>query len=185
LRGGFRSSRRFVGWQTFFNFGDGNVRPNKRIDPTISTPMFNLPRSPIAGEGGPTALAQRNLLRHVTWSLPSGQSIARAMNVAALTTTDLSELAPLGQNLNRSTPLFYYILKEALVATGGKTLGPVGGRIVGEVIIGLLQLDRSSYLSVNRNWKPTLPDRFGQLTNDFRMVDFLTFAGVSPAQRGQ
>jgi len=67
----------------------------------------------------------------------------------------------------------------------GHTLGPVGGRIVGEVLIGLLQLNRNSYLSANPRWRPTLLDRFGQQTNDFRMVDMLTFAGVAPAQRAQ
>jgi hypothetical protein len=81
--------------------------------------------------------------------------------------------------LDESTPLWYYVLKEAEVMEGGVHLGPVGGRIVGEVIIGLLQLDRHSYLSENPRWRPTLPRRNGQVTGDFRMVDFLTFAGVA------
>ncbi len=67
---------------------------------------------------------------------------------------------------------------------GGRTLGPVGGRIVAEVFLGLLRLDRNSYFS-ERRWKPTLPTRSGQVTGDFRMVDFLTFAGVDPTSRGQ
>jgi hypothetical protein len=54
-----------------------------------------------------------------------------------------------------------------------------GGRIVGEVIIGLLQLDRQSYLSDEPRWRPTLPQRSGQVTGNFRMVDFLNFAGVA------
>ena len=66
----------------------------------------------------------------------------------------------------------------------GLTLGPVGGRIVGEVFIGLLQLDRGSFLSVP-GWRPTLPTESGQVTGDFRMVDFLTLAGVDPTSRGQ
>jgi hypothetical protein len=68
---------------------------------------------------------------------------------------------------------------------GGLRLGPVGGRIVGEVIIGLLQLDRYSFLSVEPQWRLTLPTRSGEVTGDFRMVDFLTFAGVDPTNRGQ
>jgi Animal haem peroxidase len=183
LRGGFRTPRRFIGWQTFFDFGDGNMRPNKLIDTTISTPLFDLPLAAIATLSPPaeppTALPQRNLLRHLTWQLPSGQRIARYMKVPALSSDDLKELKDFGNNLDQSTPLWYYVLKEAEVMENGLRLGPVGGRIVGEVIIGLLQLDRQSYLSDEPRWRPTLPQRSGQVTGDFRMVDFLTFAGVA------
>jgi hypothetical protein len=185
LRGGVRAPRRFIGWQTFFDFGDGNMRTNKRLDTSLSTPLFQLPRSAIAGEGGPISLAQRNLLRHITWSLPSGQSIARAMRAPVLSSGDLADVGALGANLGRSTPLWFYILREAHVIAQGRTLGPVGGRIVGEVLIGLMQLNRNSYLRANPGWRPTLLNRLGQQTNDFKMVDFLTFAGVAPAQRGQ
>jgi len=70
LRGGFRAPRRFVGWQTFFDFGDGQVKRNKRIDTKLSTPLFHLPIGAIASHSGPTALPVRNLLRQVTWSYP-------------------------------------------------------------------------------------------------------------------
>jgi hypothetical protein len=33
LRGGSRSARRFIGWQTFFDFGDGEVKPNRKPTP--------------------------------------------------------------------------------------------------------------------------------------------------------
>ena len=66
-----------------------------------------------------------------------------------------------------------------------KRSGRSADGFVGEVLIGLLQLNRNSYLSANPRWRPTLLDRFGQQTNDFKMVDMLTFAGVAPAQRGQ
>jgi hypothetical protein len=49
LSGGARASRRFIGWQTFFDFGDGEVKPNKRIDTRLSTPLFALPVPTIAG----------------------------------------------------------------------------------------------------------------------------------------
>lgn len=188
LRGGARAPRRFIGWQTFFDFGGvhaAELKPNKRIDTKISTPLFHLPLGTIPGrELKVVALPQRNLLRHVTWQLPSGQSIARHMEVPALAKADLSELSVFGQGLDESTPLWYYILKEAQVMEGGLHLGPVGGRIVSEVIIGLLQLDRNSCLSTP-SWRPTLPTRSGQVTGDFRMADFLTFAGVDPTSRGQ
>ncbi|MDQ6727850.1 MAG: heme peroxidase family protein [Actinomycetota bacterium] len=185
LVGGYRAPRRFIGWQTFFDFGDGNVKPNKMIDTKLSTPLFNLPLSTIAARNLPTVLPQRNLLRHVTWSMPSGQAIARAMGMAPLTPGDLPELAGYGLGLDASSPLWFYVLREAELAAGGLHLGPVGGRIVAEVLLGLLQLDRDSYLNAAPGWRPTLPTRAGAVTGDFRMVDFLTFAGVDPTSRGQ
>jgi Animal haem peroxidase len=179
LRGGFRAPRRFIGWHTFFDFGDGNMKPNKLIDTKISTPLLNLPLATIATGEPPTSLPQRNLLRQVTWELPSGQSIARHMRVPALSGGDLSELKDFGSNLHESSPLWYYVLKEAEVVEKGARLGPVGGRIVGEVIIGLLQLDRNSFMASDPDWKPVLPTRSGSVTGDFRMVDFLTLAGVT------
>jgi hypothetical protein len=184
LRGGARAARRFVGWQTFFDFGDGQVRPNKMIDTKISTPLFHLPLGAIASGTPPESLMQRNLLRHLTWQLPSGQSIAKEMGMAQLSSSDLTELQPIEPRFTQSTPLLYYILKEAEVMEGGSRLGPVGGRIAAEVIIGLLQLDSESYLNVQPNWLPTLPTRGGS-PESFRMVDFLTFAGVDPATRKQ
>jgi hypothetical protein len=195
LRGGARAPRRFIGWQTFFNFGaiprptgggtlGDDVRPNKLIDTHLSTPLFNLPLQTIASGTPPTSLAQRNLLRQVTWSMPAGQSIARVMGVPALDKQDLKELRDYHLGLDESTPLWFYVLKEAEVMAGGLHLGPVGGRIVGEVIVGLLQLDRESYLWQPR-WRPTLPTIGGHVTGDFHMIDFLAFAGVDPISRGQ
>src|SRR5581483_6468126 len=161
LRGGFRAPRRFIGWQTFFDFGDGEVKPNKRIDAKLSTPLFTLPLNAIASHDAPTSLAQRNLLRHLTWALPSGQTIARQMDADALSAADLDELAGLGVGFERNTPLWYYVLKEAEVMEDGLRLGPVGGRIVGEVFLGLLRADPASYLTLLPNWRPTLPTRAG------------------------
>ena len=81
------------------------------------------------------------------------------------------------------TPLWFYALKEGDSMANGEHLGPVGGRIVGEVFIGVLQLDSRSYLGADPRWKPTLPTRFNKVDGTFKMVDFLTFAGVDPVSR--
>lgn len=179
MRGGKRAARRFIDWQTFFNFGDGNSRSNKRIDAKLSTPLMHLlgSRGPAPGmpQDGVQSLASRNLMRHVNFGLPSGQAIARVMGVQVLTPAQLVELQP--YSMDRSTPLWYYILKEAQVLEDGLKMGPVGGRIVGEVFIGLLKADRSSYLSADRNWKPTLPSA---TAGDFKVTDLLKFAGMVP-----
>jgi hypothetical protein len=150
----------------------------KRIDTHISTPLFNLPLGAIASHDQPQVLPQRNLLRGVTWNLPSGQAIAAEIGAPALSAADLAELKPY-KGFNSSTPLWYYALKEAEVTTSGLHLGPVAGRIVGEVLIGLLQSDPSSYLVAKPGWQPTLGPRRGK----FGMTDFLRFAGVDPAAR--
>jgi hypothetical protein len=189
LRGG-RSMRRFVGWQTFFDFGTdpytgkAEVKPNKRIDRKLSTPLFLLPTGTLPAPGGPISLAQRNLLRHLTWQLPSGQSVAREMGTPMLSSGDLDELRALGGGLESNTPLWYYTLAEAEVMEDGLRLGPVGGRIVAEVILGLLELDPASFVRIRPNWRPTLPAKFSG-RGEFRMIDFLAYAGVDPASRGQ
>src|SRR3954468_12075532 len=71
LRGGARAPRRYVGWQTFFDFGDGQVKTHKPTDPPPSTPLFRLPLGAIPTHDQPISLPQRNLLRHLTWQLPS------------------------------------------------------------------------------------------------------------------
>ncbi len=182
LRGRARARRRFIGWQTFFDFGDGQVRPNKRIDTRISTALFNLPLQTIATGDPPTALPQRNLLRYVTWSLPSGQAIARAMGIPVLGADSFPELRQFNVGFDASTPLWYYILKEAQVLGDGLTLSGIGARIVGEVFIGLLQLDPTSYLVAQPTWRPTFPRR---AADRFTMVDLLTYARVDPASRRQ
>ena len=102
------------------------------------------------------------------------------MGIQPLTPSQLAELAIFNVGLENNTPLWYYVLKEAELMADGLTLAGVGARLVGEVIIGLLQLDKTSYLS--QGWQPTLPRRAPET---FDMVDLLTFAGLDPAARGQ
>ena len=57
------------------------------------------------------------------------------------------------------------MLKEAEALDDGDRLGPVGGRIVGEVLVGIIEADPESFRSVDPSWTPTLPShepgRFG------------------------
>ena len=80
-------------------------------------------------------------------------------------------------DMETSTPLWYYILKEAELMEDGLRLGPVGGRIVGDVFIGLLKADETSYLAARPHWTPVLPS---VTSGEFRITDLLTFAGVVP-----
>lgn len=176
LRGGARGTRRFIGWHTFFRFPgfESDTRPNKRIDTTLSTPLFELPLGAIASGLPPISLAERNLLRHLTWSLPSGQAVAAAMGGPVLPESHFAELASIEPSFVSSTPLWYYVLREADVLANGETLGPIGGRLVAEVFIGLLRADPASILNTPVPFVPTL----GPSPGVFTMVDFLRIAGV-------
>ena len=68
-----------------------------------------------------------------------------------------SELADLEEfGLDEATPLWFYVLREAERRAEGKSLGPVGGRIVTEVFVGLLDGDPLSYRRADPYWEPTL-----------------------------
>jgi len=121
------------------------------------------------------SLASRNLMRHVNFGIPSGQAIARRMGVPSLIPAQLDMLKPF--DMEKSRPLWFYILKEAELMENGLRLGPVGSRIVGEVFIGLLKADASSYLAAQPDWTPVLPSA---TPGDFRITDLLRFAGVVP-----
>ena len=70
-----------------------------------------------------------------------------------LSRQDVSELESFGVKLERSTPLFDYVLKEAELMEQG-CADPVGGRIVAEVLIGLLQTDPASFAVAQPGWQP-------------------------------
>jgi Animal haem peroxidase len=189
LLGGYPAARRYVGWQTFFDLGDGQVKNNKKIDPTISSVLFTLPIPAIAPhtQKAPAVLPQRNLLRQLTWGLPSGQAVARAMGVVPLAAADLADIGGVYRPFATSTPLWYYILAEAKIAADGLHLGPVGGRIVTETLIGLLRADPASYLSAFPRFSPFLgtdlvlgpaPDASISGDRSYTRAHFLYYAGV-------
>lgn len=182
LRGGKRAARRFVEWENFFAVGDpARLTPGKRIDSRLSTALFALITGAPGQVGGPgvgtpnnpESLAQRNLLRGLALRLPSGQAMARRLGIKPLV---LEELAQLKVGFERSTPPWYYILKESELEKNneGRRLGPVGARIVAEVFIGVLRGDRLSYLSADPDWRPEL----GNSRGEFFIADLLKFSGV-------
>ena len=59
----------------------------------------------------------------------------------------------------------------------GRQLGPVGGRIMAEVLVGLLQRDPNSYLYLDPAWKPAAP--IASQTGKFAFADLLKFAGAA------
>jgi len=83
--------------------------------------------------------------------LPSGEAVARYLNEEPL---DANEIGAEEAGWPGETPLWYYILREADIRSSGNRLGPVGARIVGDVLMGLLDLDMSSVRHAPAGWQP-------------------------------
>ncbi len=169
--GGFRAlpAGLVIDWGHFFDgLPGGPPQPARAIDTHLSRPLARLP-AVVAPPGAPNrSLAWLNLVRGKWLGLPSGQAVARAMGQA-----------PLDDGVLRldgaAAPLWFYVLAEAETLGEGRHLGPVGGRIVAEVLLGLADADPESFLSVDPTWTPFLGPTPGQFT-----VSDLVAYGASP-----
>lgn len=162
-----------------------------RIDTSLAAPLASLP-SDVAS--GPSSLLLRNLQRGVALGLPSGQDVAAAMCLPILRDEEISigqsvdepesslpSIVDISPNFAGNCPLWTYILAEAArnktlqaVPVEGKVsintpqLGPVGGRIIAEVFLGLMFGDKSSLLRAHPSWVPPHTGR-GYALRDFVM----------------
>ena len=150
------------------------ARKPRKLDTKLSLPLANLPASVVPPPDPTVHLAARNNLRGKRVRLPSGQQVAKAMRLTPLSNAQLGIGADPGWG--GEAPLWYYILKEAeLPPNNAERLGAVGGRIVAEVLVGLLQRDQTSYLYLDPAWKPAPP--IATTTGEFTFVDLLKFGG--------
>jgi len=165
-----------VDWAYFFNVDDQRPpQASKRIDTILAHSLIELPESVVGETEIPEdhSLAYRDLVRGEALDLPSGEAIARAMGIEPLSRDEVG-LNQMGWN--SETPLWFYILREAEFRHGGEQLGEVGGRIVAEVLLGLIDGDPNSYRNAPTQWRPELP---GAQEGKFTMADLLRFAGYS------
>ncbi|HYO35965.1 MAG TPA: peroxidase family protein [Geodermatophilus sp.] len=134
----------------------------KRLDGRLAASLIRLPLEVTGAldQEHHQSLAVRDLQRGLATGLPSGEAVARELGVEPLRPDQVgvAEHGWVGE-----TPLWYYVLKEAEVCAAGRHLGPVGGRIVAEVLTAVVERDPTSYLAVEPGWSPpTARDgRFG------------------------
>jgi hypothetical protein len=160
-----------VDWRLLFDVpGQLPAQRAKPIDGQLPASLLRLPES-ITGTVDIEAyrsLAARDLQRGEGTGLPSGEAVARAVGAKPLTRLELA----LG-DWQDETPLWLYIQREATIQSEGDRLGEVGGRIVAEVLIGIIRKDPESYLSSNPAWQPTLPSH---QAGTFKIRDLLILA---------
>lgn len=179
--------------------GDAAIRKKRlqfayRIDTALVNPLSMLPKAVVGDK--PRSLGARNLVRSLRLRLPSGQDVARAMGVTPLADKDIligqgvdrpdkplkNIVQAAGSVFADNCPLWTYVLAEAmqhktavkLPVKENKTvktpqLGPVGGRIVAEVLLGLMYGDGASMLSLHPHWHP-------KTGRGFALRDFVRYA---------
>jgi len=170
-----------------------------KIDTSLVNPVGTLPGVVVSNP--PVSLAERNLLRGWRMRLPSGQAVARAMGVHPLSDAHIKigkftgdpadTLVPIldigggafSKAFADNCPLWTYVLAETEEVTipfntrdglqqiKSRRLGPVGGRIVAETIVGILVGDSSSFLNQNPLWKPS-----EAVNGQFGLREFIQFA---------
>jgi hypothetical protein len=167
---------RVIDWRRFFALDTARPpQPSRRIDARIAHTLIDLPESVVGVTEIPEhhSLAVRDLQRARALDLPSGEAVARAMGFAPL---PADQIALRTRGWQGETPLWYYVLKEAEVQGEGVRLGEVGGRIVTEVLVGLLDGDPGSYRNSAMNWKPTMS---AKIPGTFTVADLLRVASVA------
>jgi hypothetical protein len=159
-----------IEWSRLFDVqGARPAQRAKLIDGRLARSLIELPAA-ITGEvelNAYQSLAGRDLERGQAYGLPSGEAVAEAMGEAPLADDPLGLRAA---GWSGETPLWLYFLAESASCGRGEQLGPSGGRIVAEVLIGILDADRGSYRANDPGWTPTLPAR----EEGFGLTDLLS-----------
>ncbi len=173
-----------IDWDLFFdqeglfgitkNSGQQAYKPDMSLVPELR--LLPLPETGL----GPAELANRNLLRGQQLGLPSGQDVAKAMGVEplrddqviigpAIDSKDTAAITAYGSGFSGKAPLWAYLgaenVNQVFSVSDGRisgrdgdwSLGPVGGRIVVETIVGLLLDDNTSILH-NPSYRPPKAD---------------------------
>jgi hypothetical protein len=81
------------------------------------------------------------------------------------------------------TPLWYYILREAEHYGTDKVskLGPLGSRLVGEVILGAIHWQENSVLKAKKNgWTSKMLEKLGKPGSEVKFLDLAEYAGPQP-----
>ncbi len=139
---------------------------SKAVDHLLADELIRLPDSVVGRSASENdrSLAFRNLLRGFVLGLPSGQRLALALRDKGYPIDPQADLAFCDipgwhcvdarwrAKLERHTPLFFYLMREAGVLGGGERLGPVGSAVLMEVFGAMLLLCDSFFSEPD--WRP-------------------------------
>jgi hypothetical protein len=170
-----------IDWRRFYEVEEKELKQlnyTRKIDTNMALGLKNLPQfKKIRPEVQPhfLSMATRNLLRGRLVSLPSGQKVAERLGEKALAPEDILKEVAQDQakilinddyKFHESTPLWYYILREAMVQTEGNHLGKVGSRIVAETFIGLIQNSSINVIDEQPELRFSMPELLKKIPGD-------------------
>lgn len=190
-------SKNYIDWSLFFfSLEDDNQKSTKRnFSKKINTFIDFKMASDVPVPSGSQNIVFRNLHSGYLMKLPVGQDVAKYMGENIYTNSDfckeanetystLKKTFPFGEEIFKEfcdrSPLWFYVLMEATILNKGEQLGPVGGRILAEVIIGTIKRDKNSFFNQQPDWKPNLfvEDGGQKVKGNFTMEDLLTVTGI-------
>ncbi len=174
------------------------LQVSRKIDRFLARPMLRIPEFLMLGRPVPEhllkeqlipdrdvlSLASLNLQRGKALRLPSGQAVAASMGLTPISNeemglcanmTSCSEWGYEWEKGSNEAPLFLYVMEESRLQGAGERLGAVGGRIVAEVMIGLLRADPASIM--NTDFVSPLTG-----TSNYTMADMIYHAGWHEAR---
>ena len=189
-RNGSLPANRVVDWDRFTRSWGANANFAENIDTLVSEDMFDLPAAamPVPFKNKPPPLPEITLLRGSRIGLPSGQEACRQAGLKPpradqIGFDDEANEFLRERGFDENTPLWYYVLREAELFgrrrfRGGECLGPLGSRIVAEVLLGVMKTDPQHYLNAAPEWRP-LTAIFGHVSEPRRIDSlrkFIAFA---------
>ncbi|MEE9413144.1 MAG: heme peroxidase family protein [Methylococcales bacterium] len=161
-------------WRRMYDFSEAGGETHeqlnfaRKLDARMTIDLKTLPEFQQMNPPPPApllSLATRNLLRGRLVSQATGQQVAIAMGETPLTPIEIiSNVDPdqaqvlVEKGFDQETPLWYYILREAMVQADGNHLGAVGSRIVAETFVGLIKNSSTNLLSEQSDLRFSMPE---------------------------
>ncbi|MEO1455073.1 MAG: heme peroxidase family protein [Pseudomonadota bacterium] len=165
-------------------------RAARKIDTLLVPRLHNMDNEPVGVFAVLKNLAKRNLRRGYRLNVPTAQGCIAALDanygieIAPLSPEQIAsghtKDAVIGGNFHIETPLWFYVLKEAEIMSGGDRLGPLGTVLVADTLIGLLRCHPDSYMNAapgKDGWRPEHSAKPGGIAID-GMPNMMRAAGL-------
>ncbi len=174
-------------WNLFFG-SSSSVQFSKKISRSLPSQLFNLPKNLIprsARNLGRFSLPMATLNRGAQFRIASGNELAKTfLSPEFQLTPDQIWEGERFQQFRKDeacAPLWYYILREAEVQPGGLQadrgikLGPLGSKLVFEIIVDLI----SASESFPQDWNPLVLRKRNGNADPLPHFDMLTLLNIS------